>query len=267
MKNFFSYFAVQCEGRPELHVAIIMDGNGRWATRQGLPRVAGHRAGVAAARRVVEHAPDVGIGCLTLYAFSSDNWRRPPAEVESIFWLLRAFLRMETARLREQGVCLEAIGRRDRLPKEALRAIEKAERATAAGRRLHLRVAIDYSSRDAIARAAATAANALASGGPLPAESFGRLMTQALAADSGDVDLLIRTGGEKRLSDFLLWESAYAELLFTDRMWPDFDAADLDAALEEFRRRERRFGGTVATARPPALPLDDTKLVRPFRAS
>ncbi|MGH9605740.1 MAG: di-trans,poly-cis-decaprenylcistransferase [Terracidiphilus sp.] len=236
-----------------MHVAIIMDGNGRWATRRGLPRLAGHRAGVAAARRVVEHASNVGVDCLTLYAFSSDNWRRPAAEVDSIFWLLRAFLRMETARLRDRGVRLEAIGRRDRLPKEALRAIQNAERATAAGRGLHLRVAIDYSSRDAIARAAAEAAAALPPGHPSPHEDLGRLLAQALTASGGEVDLLIRTGGEKRLSDFLLWESAYAELVFTGRMWPDFADADLDAALEEFHRRERRFGGAVAAASPVAL--------------
>ena len=233
-----------------MHVAIIMDGNGRWATRRGLPRVAGHRAGVTAARRVVEHAPDIGIARLTLYAFSSDNWRRPPAEVDTIFWLLRAFLRLQTARMCEQGVRLEAIGRRDRLPAAALHAIESSERATAAGRRLHLRVAIDYSSRDAIARAASQAA----ASSPTP-ERFGPMIAQALARDAGDVDLLIRTGGEKRLSDFLLWESAYAELLFTDRMWPDFGPADLEAALEEFRRRERRFGGTVAIHQPAALPV------------
>src|SRR5437868_9448280 len=136
-----------------LHVAIIMDGNGRWATRRGLPRMAGHRAGLAAARRIVEHASDIGIRCLTLYAFSADNWRRPPAEVRSIFWLLRAFLRMETERMRERGARLEVIGRRDRLPDSVLHAIEKSEWVTAAGRGIHLRVAIDYSSRDAIVRA------------------------------------------------------------------------------------------------------------------
>src|SRR5579863_945335 len=140
-----------------LHVAIIMDGNGRWAERRGLPRVAGHRAGVAALRRVVEYAPDAGVGRLTLYAFSSDNWRRPDAEVRSIFWLLRAFLRLDTERLRLQGARLEVIGRRDRIPAPALEAIEKAERATASGGRLELCVAVDYSSRDAILRAAASA--------------------------------------------------------------------------------------------------------------
>jgi undecaprenyl diphosphate synthase len=240
---------MQSEFRPGLHVAIIMDGNGRWAARRGLPRIAGHRAGVAAARRVVEYAPDVGIRSLTLYAFSSDNWRRPETEVQRIFWLLRAFLRLETKRMREQGAQLKVIGRRDRLPNRVLREIEKAEWATAEGRRLQLRVAIDYSSRDTIVRAAASAATALSEPSLCSPELLGHELMYALTAESGDVDLLIRTGGEKRLSDFLLWESAYAELVFTERMWPDFDEADLDAALEDFRHRERRFGGVpVATA-------------------
>src|ERR1700730_12752656 len=138
---------MQADPEHGLHVAIIMDGNGRWATRRGLPRIAGHRAGVAALRRVVERAPDVGINCLTVYAFSSDNWRRPAYEVQSIFWLLRAFLRLETERLRLRGARLQVIGRRDRLTKSVLSEIDKAECATAAGRGLHLRVAIDYSSR------------------------------------------------------------------------------------------------------------------------
>ncbi len=226
-----------------LHVAIIMDGNGRWATRRGLPRIAGHRAGVAALRRVVERAPDIGIRCLTVYAFSSDNWRRPAAEVQGIFWLLRAFLRLETERLRQRGARLEVIGRRDRLAKPVLREIDKAECATAAGRRLHLRVAVDYSSRDAIARAAAEAAASLMEEGRFSIEVLAPLVREAITAQWSDVDLLIRTGGEKRLSDFLLWESAYAELIFADKMWPDFDESDLDAALEEFASRERRFGG------------------------
>ena len=234
---------MQSELRPGLHVAIIMDGNGRWATRRGLPRIAGHRAGVAAARRVVEYAPDVGIRSLTLYAFSSDNWRRPEAEVQRIFWLLRAFLRLETRSMCEQGARLQVIGRRDRLPNLVLREIEKAEEATAKGRRLQLRVAIDYSSRDAIARAAVGAVSVLSNRAQTLPELLGQEVMLALTAESGEVDLLIRTGGEKRLSDFLLWESAYAELVFTERMWPDFDEADLDAALEEFRHRERRFGG------------------------
>jgi len=223
-----------------------MDGNGRWATRRGLPRMAGHRAGLAAARRIVEHASDIGIRCLTLYAFSSDNWRRPAPEVQSIFWLLRAFLRMETERMRARGVRLEVIGRRDRLPKPVMRAIEKSEWVTAAGRGIHLRVAIDYSSREAIARAAAECVRTAAASSEQSCEELRLKLMRAVAGDGGDVDLLIRTGGEKRLSDFLLWESAYAELLFTERMWPDFDEGDLDAAVEEFQHRERRFGAVPA---------------------
>jgi undecaprenyl diphosphate synthase len=207
-----------------------------------LPRVAGHRAGVGTVRRIVEHAPDIGIRCLTLYAFSSDNWRRPAAEVQRIFWLLRAFLRLETERMRRRGARLRMIGRRDRLPAEALAAIEKAEDATKEGRLIDVRVAIDYSSRDSIVRAAWLGAGAGS------AESMAQMLDRAMTEESGDVDLLIRTGGEKRLSDFLLWESAYAELLFTDRMWPEFGEADLDAAVEEFRRRERRFGGVGGAA-------------------
>lgn len=222
-----------------LHVAIIMDGNGRWAQRRGLPRVAGHRAGLATARRIVEYAPDAGIACLTLYAFSSDNWQRPVAEVQRIFWLMRAFLRMQTETMRRQGARLQVIGRRDRLDAAVLRSIEKAESATAEGRRLLLRVAIDYSSRDAMVGAMLHAAAEAGAGTP---EWMRAKLTHALTAECGDVDLLIRTGGEKRLSDFLLWESAYAELLFTDRMWPEFDEANLDAAIEEFHGRERRFG-------------------------
>jgi undecaprenyl diphosphate synthase len=235
-------FTVQSEEPAGLHVAIIMDGNGRWAARRNLPRVAGHRAGVAAVRRIVEHAPDVGIRCLTLYAFSSDNWRRPSAEVRSIFWLLRAFLRLERGRLRQAGARLEVIGRRDRIPKLLLREIDQAISATASGRHLLLRVAIDYSSRDAILRAALTACTSLLHERS-STEQRQKMIGQELSGKSGEVDLLIRTGGEKRLSDFLLWECAYAELWFTDRMWPDFETTDLDAALEEFNGRERRFGG------------------------
>ena len=229
-----------------LHVAIIMDGNGRWANRRGLPRIAGHRAGLKAARRIVEHASDIGVRCLTLYAFSSDNWRRPTAEVQSIFFLLRAFLRLETERMRQRGARLEVIGRRDRLPQPVLRAIERSEWITAAGRGIHLRVAIDYSARDAIVLAAARAIRELSGGADPSCDLLRPAFSQELAGAAGDVDLLIRTGGEKRLSDFLLWESAYAELLFTDRMWPEFDQADLDAAIDEFRHRERRFGAVPA---------------------
>jgi undecaprenyl diphosphate synthase len=241
---------VQSDVHKELHVAIIMDGSGRWATGRGLPRVAGHRAGVAAVRRVVERAPDLDIRWLTLYAFSSDNWNRPADEVESLFWLLRAYLRMETERLRQNSVRLEIIGRRDRLDSLLLREISRAEEATIEGQRLHLRIAVDYSSRDAITRAAVGMVVTLSPDRPTSSDLLRPMLAQALTAESGEVDLLIRTGGEKRLSDFLLWESAYAELLFTDRTWPDFDSTDLDAALAEFKRRERRFGSV-----PVAPPL------------
>ena len=230
-----------------MHVAIIMDGNGRWALRRGLPRIAGHRAGIEAIRRVVPRAPEMGIDRLTLYAFSSDNWQRPAAEVQSIFWLLRVFLRMEANRLRAQGVRLQAIGRRDRIPMAALRAIEEAERATASCCRLELYVAIDYSSREAITRAAASIVQT--ERGTTAPELLNARLAQVLAGQGRDVDLLIRTGGEKRLSDFLLWESAYAEFVFTDRMWPEFDETDLEAALNEFKRRDRRFGGLPVAAR------------------
>jgi undecaprenyl diphosphate synthase len=214
-----------------LHVAIIMDGNGRWARARGLPRVAGHRSGADAVRRVVEAAPGAGIGVLTLYSFSSDNWQRPPAEVSALMSLFQSYLRMETSRCVAEGVRIRLIGRRDRLSASLQKAVAKAEAVTAAGRTLEVRIAIDYSSRDAILRAA----GALKAGATR--EDFARLL-----GDAPDVDLLIRTGGEQRLSDFLLWECAYAELLFARKMWPDFGKADLEAAVAEYYSRERRFG-------------------------
>ena len=201
-----------------LHVAIIMDGNGRWATRRTLPRTAGHKAGAEAVRRVVEAAPAQGITALTLYAFSADNWRRPAREVGALMALFARHLRDETPRLVANGVRLNVIGRRDRLPADLLSAISAAESATSRGNGLHLRIAVDYSARHAI--------------------ETGQLIP--------DVDLLVRTGGDQRLSDFLLWESAYAELYFTQAMWPDFTAADLEVAVREFRYRERRFGALPA---------------------
>jgi undecaprenyl diphosphate synthase len=235
-----------------LHVAIIMDGNGRWATGRGLPRTAGHRAGVEAVRRVVERAPDLGIRTLTLFAFASANWRRPPEEVAALMRLLHVYLRAETRRFAESGARLSIIGRRDRLRPRLMAEIESAERATAAGRRLHVRIALDYSSRESIARAAARCA----AEAPEALDRFARLVSQSGddGPESTDVDLLIRTGGEQRLSDFLLWECAFAELWFTDRMWPEFGAEDLRAALQEFHRRERRFGGLGSAATDPAAP-------------
>ena len=221
-----------------------MDGNGRWAMARGLPRVAGHSAGVEAVRRVVEAAPGAGVGVLTLFAFSSDNWRRPPAEVASLMSLLGLYLERETRRAVEQGVRLEVIGRRDRLDPRLLRAIEQAESATSSGGRLRLRIALDYSARDAILEAAGRAAEPSRE---LSREASREAMDGALGPP---VDLLIRTGGERRLSDFLLWECAYAELVFSRRMWPDFDGADLAGAVREFHSRQRRFGG-VPEPPPP----------------
>jgi len=203
-----------------LHVAIIMDGNGRWATRRGLARGAGHRAGADAVRRVVEATRDLGVTALTLYAFSADNWKRPSGEIAILMRLFARYLHGEVAALTRQGVRLTVIGRRDRLPAPLVSAIERAEDATAGGTRLDLRLAVDYSARWAIG-----------AGALIP-----------------DVDLLIRTGGEQRLSDFLLWESAYAELFFTDRMWPDFNAVDLARATADFQTRERRFGALPTKA-------------------
>ncbi len=242
----------ECTALPhaaKLHVGIIMDGNGRWAKRRGLPRASGHEAGVRAIRRTVEAAPPQGVGTLTLYAFSSDNWRRPQAEVATLMGLLRFYLRDEIESLVRNGIRLSVIGRRDRLPDGLADAIGHAETATAAGRSLHLRIAIDYSARDAILNAAARVAAA----GELTRKNFARLITGE--PELRDVDLIIRTSGEKRLSDFLLWESAYAELHFTERMWPDFAAQDLAEALNSFHGRERRFGGLQSLPPEPVIGL------------
>jgi undecaprenyl diphosphate synthase len=203
-----------------LHVAIVMDGNGRWATRRGLPRPSGHRAGADAVRRTVEAAPSHAITALTLFAFSADNWKRPPGEVAALMRLFARYLRSETPRLVANGVRLAVVGRRDRLPALLVTTILAAEGATRHGTGLALRLAVDYSAREAI--------------------RAGRLLP--------DVDLLIRTGGEQRLSDFLLWECAYAELYFSDVMWPDFGAADLAAAVREYHTRQRRFGALPEAA-------------------
>jgi undecaprenyl diphosphate synthase len=214
-----------------LHVAIIMDGNGRWANARGLPRIAGHRTGADAVRRTVEAAPGLGVSVLTLYAFSADNWRRPAREVSALMKLLGHYLIRETDRCVENGVRLQAIGRRDRLPPGLVSLLEDAERKTARGSKLHLRLAIDYSSRQAILDAVRHRAHT--------EEAFSKAL-------GPDVDLLIRTSGEQRLSDFLLWECAYAEMIFTRRMWPDFSEDDLASALDEFHRRDRRFGAVAA---------------------
>jgi undecaprenyl diphosphate synthase len=224
----------------KLHVAVIMDGNGRWASLLGLPRLAGHRAGAEALRGIVRAAPALGIGTLTAYAFSADNWKRAPEEVQGLMDLLAWYLEDETPRLVAGGVRLSAIGRRDRLPAALLDAIERAERAARGCDGLHLRLAIDYSSREAILRASASCL-----GSAVTRERF-----EELLGLSEPVDLLIRTGGEQRLSDFLLWECAYAELFFTRRMWPEFGENDLCEAVRDFRRRDRRFGAAPAGAAP-----------------
>ena len=219
-----------------MHAAIIMDGNGRWANRRGLPRAAGHRAGASAVRRTIEAAPDLGITTLTLYAFSEDNWSRPAREVSALMKLLGRYLTQEAERCVANGVRLQAIGRRDRLPAPLIALLQETERKTAAGSRLHLRLALDYSSRQAMIEAARWAA---AHGREISEEQLSALL-------GPDVDLLIRTSGEQRLSDFLLWECAYAELVFTPRLWPDFTASDLAQAVAEFHTRERRFGAVTA---------------------
>ena len=227
--------------RAQMHVAIIMDGNGRWATSRSLPRSAGHTAGVRTARNIVESAVRAGIGTLTLYAFSSDNWSRPRPEVIALMRLFRRSLLVESKRCLENGVRLSIVGRRDRLPASLRQTIVQAEAMTTAGRNLHLRVAVDYSSRDAILRAAAKARDITT---PLTRERFAQLLADVDhdPAPVRDVDLLIRTGGEQRLSDFLLWECAYAELVFSPTMWPDFQEANLQDAIRDFESRERRFG-------------------------
>jgi len=227
-----------------IHVGIIMDGNGRWASARGLPRTAGHRAGVRTARQIVEAATrSTAIGTVTLYAFSSDNWSRPSPEVGALMRLLRRSLAVESKRCVANGVRLTIVGRRDRLPASLVLAIQEAEAVTAHGRNLHLRVAIDYSARDSIVQAAS-----LSGGEPVSRERFTQLLAQVNHDPFSvrDVDLLIRSGGEQRLSDFLLWECAYAEFYFTRCMWPDFTEAEFLSALSEFELRERRFGSVPA---------------------
>jgi undecaprenyl diphosphate synthase len=243
---------VQTQTDSRLHVAIIMDGNGRWAAARGLPRSAGHHAGAEALRRIVECA-GLGISVLTVYAFSADNWRRPAMEVSTLMSILKSYLREEIASLVKAGIRLNVIGRRDRLPDDLSALIGHAETVSAGGSKLHLRIAIDYSGRDAILAAAAACGP-----GPLTREAFSHHLAAGGAVP--DVDLLIRTGGEKRLSDFLLWEAAYAELYFTDLPWPDFEPDDLRQALREFRGRDRRFGQLSSIGASNAAPAEVDRL-------
>jgi len=227
--------------KPPFHVAIIMDGNGRWATRQGLPRTAGHKAGGEALRKVCEVAPDLGVTTLTVFGFSTYNWARPRAEVAGLMRLFAQYMDREAAYCLEHGARLSLIGRRDRLPKRLVARMAEVEAMTAHGRTLHLRIALDYSARAAIEGAA--------QGG---CDRFARRVAQTDDDSATDVDLLIRTGGDRRLSDFLLWESAFAELYFTDQMWPDFDGGGLTEAVGEFRARQRA-GGLIGGVLQPDL--------------
>ncbi len=225
------------------HVAIIMDGNGRWAAARHLPRVAGHRAGAQAVRRVVEAAIRHGVEWLTLFAFSSENWRRPESEVADLTGLLRHYLRTEVAELHREHVRLRIIGDRSRFTPDIVRLLEEAESLTRNNTKLHLTVALSYGGRSEIAAAARAIAEAAAAGHLDPASitehSFGRYLA---SAEIPDPDLVIRTSGEHRVSNFLLWQSAYAEFLFPEIFWPDFGTAQFEAALLEFARRDRRYG-------------------------
>jgi undecaprenyl diphosphate synthase len=226
------------------HVAIISDGNGRWATSRGLPRSAGHRAGADAARRIIAAAPRLGVHTLTLFALSSANWKRPAAEVNAILRLLHEYLLVETSHCIEEGVRLSVIGRRDRIPATLRQAIADAEAATVRGTNLHLRLAVDYSAREAIFHAACKFYKVT----ELSPESFSQVLSEVHRGGSTEVDLLIRTGGEQRLSDFLLWECAFAEFVFVEKRWPDFTESDLERALLEFSRRERTRGALPEAA-------------------
>ncbi|HKW57804.1 MAG TPA: polyprenyl diphosphate synthase [Candidatus Acidoferrum sp.] len=221
-----------------LHLAIISDGNGRWATSRGLPRSAGHRAGAETARRIIQAAPRLGIHTLTLFALSSANWKRPTGEVHGILRLLHEYLLAETSHCVQEGVRLSIIGRRDRIPAAMRQTILDSEAATARGTRLHLRLAVDYSAREAIFHAACRFYKVT----ELSPNSFSNVLAEVYRGGSTEVDLLIRTGGEQRLSDFLLWECAFAEFVFLEKRWPDFTVGDLENAVREFEHRERTRG-------------------------
>ena len=237
MKQSASY----SESNRSLHVAIIMDGSGRWATSCGKPREEGHGAGTDAVRRTVEAAERLGLGTLTLFAFSGDNWRRPSREVANLMHIFEEYFRRDLPRWIESGTRVSVVGRRDRFAPQLQEAIEIAEADTAEGLGLHLRIALDYSGRDSILQAARQLRRRYVEP---TREAFAELLGEITnsGGPSPDIDLLIRTGGELRMSDFMLWEAAYAELIFTDQLWPDFGGADLVAALCEYRTRDRRFG-------------------------
>jgi undecaprenyl diphosphate synthase len=229
------------------HVAIIMDGNGRWAAARGLPRVEGHRRGVEALRRTIRAAGEIGIGIVTIFSFSAENWSRPSSEVRDLMGLLRRFIRNDLIELHQSNVRVRIIGERDGLDPDIGRLLTEAEERTRANTGLTLVVAFNYGSRQEIARAARRVAEQIASGAlktaDITMETIGRFLD---APDLPDPDLIIRTSGEQRLSNFLLWQSAYSELVFVPTYWPDFDRATLEAAILEYQQRERRFGGLVA---------------------
>jgi undecaprenyl diphosphate synthase len=229
------------------HVAVIMDGNGRWASARGLPRVAGHRRGVEALRRTVRAASDLGIQVLTIFSFSSENWSRPRAEIRELMGLLRRFIRHDLAELHASNVCVRIIGEREGLDPEIGRLLDEAEELTRGNDKMTLVVAFNYGARQEIARAARRLLAAVEEGrvarDQITADSLGSFLD---APDLPDPDLIIRTSGEQRLSNFLLWQAAYSELVFVPVHWPDFDRATLEQALAEYHRRERRFGGLVA---------------------
>jgi undecaprenyl diphosphate synthase len=226
------------------HVAIIMDGNGRWAKARGLPRVAGHRRGADAVRRVIRGAGELGIPVLTLFAFSTENWTRPADEVSDLMGLLRHYLRHELDELGRNGARLRVIGDRTRLTPDIVKDIADAEQRTRVNTRIDVNICINYGSRDEIVRATRSLARKVAAG-ELAADRIDETMfeRELLTAGVPDPDLLIRTSGEQRISNFLLWQCAYAELVFVDTLWPDFTKDHLDQAITEFRRRERRYGG------------------------
>ena len=236
------------EAAAPLHVAIIMDGNGRWAKARGLPRSAGHKRGADAARRVVEAAGDLGVRYLTLYSFSAENWNRPLDEIDDLMGLLRWYLRNEVKQLHKNGVRLRVIGERSRLDKEILDLIEEAEALTRSNARMDLVMALSYGGRQEIKEAVQALAAEAAAGKLSPGDIDQDMISQRLwTKDIPDPDLILRTSGEQRLSNFLLWQAAYSEMVFSDRLWPDFSGDDLAAAIDEYNRRDRRYGARVST--------------------
>lgn len=233
-------------GEKPTHIAVIMDGNGRWANARGLPRTAGHRQGAESVRRTVEATMKLGIPYLTLYGFSSENWSRPMAEVEDLMGLLRRYLRSELAKFHENGIRLQVIGQRERLPADIVRLIEDAEATTRDNDKLTLVMALSYGGRQDITTAARRAAQAVAAGEIKPEDIDENRLGSYLWTDGiPDPDLLIRTSGEQRISNFLLWQSAYSELVFIEKLWPDFVEDDLADAIREYQRRDRRFGAAA----------------------